>query len=176
MIPALHWGVSPLYLRSNFYSDWWNGITLGLGPRSASSILASETMQCNGGGVVQRMGLQIPKTVSSNLTRCSRIESAYVGICCNFFCCVFHRYLLYLLSKSSTRWTGDGCQFVGHCGVPGGLRGSDQLHNKFMVADSSRRRRIFGHLGGHAIETQQKIMEDDAVALVPRLALKTRFS
>ena len=27
----------------SFYSDWWNGITHGLGPWSASSILASET-------------------------------------------------------------------------------------------------------------------------------------
>ena len=71
VIPTLWRFRSRLNLLYNFYSDWWNGITLGLGPRSASSILASETKQCNGGGEAQRMGLQIPKIVSSNLTRCS---------------------------------------------------------------------------------------------------------
>ena len=35
---------------------------------------------CNGGGVAQRMGLQIPKTVSSNLTRCSK----NTGRCCRW--------------------------------------------------------------------------------------------
>ena len=55
-------------------------------------------MLCNGGGEAQRMGLQIPKTVSSNLTRCSNKKDHMweyaVTFFALFFTDVFYTYYL----------------------------------------------------------------------------------
>ena len=132
-----------------------------MGPCGASSILASETKQCNGGGEVQRTGLQILKTTGSNPVRCSNklalvVYKYNMSIYNQYFC----QHCRSAYSRSQEKLTPGYCSL--NCSVVESKRQSQKTFKELTLED-----RIKNRPGGAYLEYNSGIPPELAVETAP---------
>jgi len=122
------------------------------------------------------MGLQIPKTVSSNLTRCSNKKDHMWEYAVTFFALFFTDvfYTYYLRAVADDRaLTASAWAVVVYIIASVAVINYTADHWSLIPAGLGA---FCGTWVGMRLRKNKRIMEDDAAGMVLRLALKTRFS